>query len=605
MARLSITVDSKGVPKAEKDLAKLNKQGKQTESTIVSFGKNASAAMLEVGKSAAGLATGIAVLTEATLEYTKELNRNANAAGLSAKQFQAMSLATNTVGISMEQLGGILGDTEEKIGDFLATGGGAFQDFADVMGLTKEQATQTAQQLQSLSGRDVLVEMVRQMEAAGVSAEKMNFALEGMASDARYLIPLLKDGASELGTLESKFGQLATTIDDETVKSLNELKTVSLIVANNMGNTLAVEVDKVSKYLLTAGQNAAFFWASLQEGTQQQILSDMATVASDISQVNDEIERLEAGESNMLIDAASALGVTSVDEQIDKRKARLLELKETYEDLRDSYNNLFGVNSQPTDIGTITGGSYSSDDGSGGVTTEPPSPDGWLQYYAAIDEARAISYQRAQENAQGQLATEKMIQTQLMSTASTTLASISMMSEEGSALQQAAFVASQGLALATTYMNTQAAAMAALAPPPIGLGPIAGIGMASAIEAMGAVNMGLIAAQTAVGLSGRSQGGQVNAGQMYNVGERGTETFIPETSGRIVPAHQAGQSIGNTVNIYNQAQGVSVQSEQNADGGTDVYVTREEFSGLMAAYGSDPDSDFNRTQDSLYSRPRS
>ncbi|AUR91980.1 coil containing protein [Vibrio phage 1.168.O._10N.261.52.A10] len=140
-------------------------------------------------------------------------------------------------------------------------------------------------------------------------------------------------------------------------------------------------------------------------------------------------------------------------------------------------------------------------------------------------------------------------------------------------------------------------AYAALAPIPY-VGPYLGAAAAGVAVSAGLANVAAIQ-------SARMQGGQVNANQAYTVGERGPETFVPNSAGSIVPANQAGQSMGTTVNVYNQAQGVSVQAEQNADGGTDIYVTREEFSGLMAAYGSDPDSDFNRTQDSLYSRPRS
>ncbi|AUR97579.1 coil containing protein [Vibrio phage 1.242.O._10N.261.54.B2] len=140
-------------------------------------------------------------------------------------------------------------------------------------------------------------------------------------------------------------------------------------------------------------------------------------------------------------------------------------------------------------------------------------------------------------------------------------------------------------------------AYAALAPIPY-VGPYLGAAAAGVAVSAGLANVAAIQ-------SARMQGGQVNANQAYTVGERGPETFVPNSAGSIVPANQAGQSMGTTVNVYNQAQGVSVQAEQNAEGGTDIYVTKEEFSGLMAAYGSDPDSDFNRTQDSLYSRPRS
>lgn len=71
-------------------------------------------------------------------------------------------------------------------------------------------------------------------------------------------------------------------------------------------------------------------------------------------------------------------------------------------------------------------------------------------------------------------------------------------------------------------------AKAALQAALMGTGPLAGLfGTAGANGATG----GLIGA-----LFGRASGGPVNAGQPYRVGERGPETFVPTTPGKIIPA---------------------------------------------------------------------
>ncbi|AUR97517.1 coil containing protein [Vibrio phage 1.240.O._10N.261.52.F8] len=157
---------------------------------------------------------------------------------------------------------------------------------------------------------------------------------------------------------------------------------------------------------------------------------------------------------------------------------------------------------------------------------------------------------------------------------------------------------SRGVSMAALNAFASTAAIPVVGP---AAAPAAAAAAASAATALGAP---AIAAAGA-----RFQGGQVSAGNMYNWQERGGEAFIPKVDGTVLNKNDTKAMLngggGTTVNIYNQASGVSVQAEQNAEGGTDIYVTKEEFSGLMAAYGSDPDSDFNRTQDSLYSRPRS
>jgi len=53
------------------------------------------------------------------------------------------------------------------------------------------------------------------------------------------------------------------------------------------------------------------------------------------------------------------------------------------------------------------------------------------------------------------------------------------------ALGRAAFLASKAIAVAQIIMSTNVAAAAAMAPPPLGLGPIAGLGMAGTIKALG------------------------------------------------------------------------------------------------------------------------
>ena len=75
-----------------------------------------------------------------------------------------------------------------------------------------------------------------------------------------------------------------------------------------------------------------------------------------------------------------------------------------------------------------------------------------------------------------------------------------------------------------------------------------------------------VTAPLAKGISGailagfRAEGGPVNAGSPYMVGEKGPELFVPHSSGSIVPNGAMGSSIGGTGGVtvnYNIAAGVS------------------------------------------------
>ena len=258
-ASIQLTADTveyiNSLQKAQKET---NKRLKKMEQRYEKWGD----AINKVGAVAiAGtFVSAVVQATQYSLEMTRELERSAEAAGLTIPEFQAMAGATSTVGINMDQLGSILGDTEEKIGDFIATGGGGFNDFVDVMGLTEEQAIKTAKELQGLSGRDVLIEMTRRMQEAGVSSEEMNFALEGMASDSRYLLPLLKNNATELKKFEERVEAISSTLSEETTVSLSEaaLQTTKLTenasnfistVAQPLVDTYNVIAEAINKWL--------------------------------------------------------------------------------------------------------------------------------------------------------------------------------------------------------------------------------------------------------------------------------------------------------------------------------------------------------------------
>ena len=107
----------------------------------------------------------------------------------------------------------------------------------------------------------------------------------------------------------------------------------------------------------------------------------------------------------------------------------------------------------------------------------------------------------------------------------------------------------------------------------------------------------------AIAKSARAQGGQVFAGQAYTVGEEGRETFIPSSNGNIVPGDISGST--TQVNIYNQAGDTQVTSQPNESGGTDIYITRRELPGLLAAEMGNPNSKANKSLNSTYQLQRS
>ncbi|EKO3874578.1 hypothetical protein P0F29_003207 [Vibrio metschnikovii] len=116
--------------------------------------------------------------------------------------------------------------------------------------------------------------------------------------------------------------------------------------------------------------------------------------------------------------------------------------------------------------------------------------------------------QAAERQAEQRAATERRLEQQVFTMktqiASQSLGLIAQAAKEGSKFQKAAFAAQKIMAAYTVYQQGEIAAMAALAPPPIGLGPLSGAGYAGQIRMMAGISAGMIMGQ---GLAGMAHSG--------------------------------------------------------------------------------------------------
>ena len=157
---------------------------------------------------------------------------------------------------------------------------------------------------------------------------------------------------------------------------------------------------------------------------------------------------------------------------------------------------------------------------------------------------------------------------QVLASASGLAGDLANAAEEGSNAQKALFAIQKAIAIATTIVNTEMAAIAAVAPPPIGLGPVAGAPYSFAIRAMGYASAGIIAGTAIAG--GRALGGQVRGGESYLVGERGPELLTMGTSGRIATNENLKNAVGG-----NSGSAVTVNQTINVTTGIQSTVRAE------------------------------
>ena len=254
----------------------------------------------KVASGVAMVATGVAAATTAFIAYStaqgraiRETEIMAQAAGLSVEEFRKMSFIMGTVGLDGEKFGDIMKDTQERIGDFLATGGGPFQDFADVMGYTKDEAIALASEFETMSGQEVLQAMVTRMEEAGKSTQQMSFALEGMASDTTRLIPLLKDGGAQAAALGETFDKINVPLSEEENAQFRALADNVDLAQTSFVNFLNNAIAPFLPAINAAANALAEFFASAQTEVDLDRIVDDNELVKQVDTLT-EINRLEA-----------------------------------------------------------------------------------------------------------------------------------------------------------------------------------------------------------------------------------------------------------------------------------------------------------------------
>ena len=154
------------------------------------------------------LATGaLTRLALNTAQADAQLAILANRSNTSLKNFQVLGSAAQQLGISQEQLGSILADVQEKLGEFSATEGGGAADFFEALqnntSLTTEQIRELGRTVQGKDGVEAIQLMKDKMDELGATQQEQRFVFESLASDLGNLMPLFENG----GELLAKYGE--------------------------------------------------------------------------------------------------------------------------------------------------------------------------------------------------------------------------------------------------------------------------------------------------------------------------------------------------------------------------------------------------------------
>lgn len=197
------------------DAAKKASSGLQKGLDRISKGARALGERLSiVSAGMAALGTAAFAAVKSTADAGQMIERQAQIANSGYREFQLMAAGARSVGIENDKLADILKDVNDRVGDFIQTGGGPMAEFFENIA---PKVGVTAEQFKNLSGPQALQLYVSSLEKAGLSQQEMTFYLEAMASDATALIPLLANGGAEMARLGKAADQAGGIMSDKAI----------------------------------------------------------------------------------------------------------------------------------------------------------------------------------------------------------------------------------------------------------------------------------------------------------------------------------------------------------------------------------------------------
>ena len=194
----------------------------QQERATTGFADKAKAAYGYVAIAVGVASLAIGALIKNQIEMTAELTKTAYIANTTVENIQKYVVAAKGMGIETDKLGDIFKDTQDKVGDFLTTGGGEMADFFENIA---PQIKVTADQFRNLSGPDALQLYFDSLQKANLSQSEMIFYMESVADEASALIPYLKDGGKGFDLWATAAENAGAMMDEKTIRATQELKT--------------------------------------------------------------------------------------------------------------------------------------------------------------------------------------------------------------------------------------------------------------------------------------------------------------------------------------------------------------------------------------------
>ena len=230
------------------------------------------------GMAVGGIAVGIGALSKMAIETAKadaELAVFANRANTTVANFQTLATASEGLGVNQEQLASILADTQEKLGEFSATGAGGAADFFDALKnntkMTDDQIKEFGKTLTGKDGVEAIQLIKNKLDDLGASAQEQRFVFESLGSDLGNLSVIFANGGTILNQYRDALEEAGVIKTKEAIEQSQLLaaQTQSVKIrfdgfkAQLAGQMMPV-LSSLAKHFFDGGNKASGFGSIIQ-----------------------------------------------------------------------------------------------------------------------------------------------------------------------------------------------------------------------------------------------------------------------------------------------------------------------------------------------------
>lgn len=328
----------------------MDKAAYQTDKAMKEMKRQAEMVGAAIGAMAVVGAGALVIMVKSSLDAMDQMGKMSAVAGSSVDSFSRLTFAAQRHGVAAEKLSDIYKDVQDKVGDFLQTGGGGMADFFENIA---PKVGVTADQFARLSGPEALQLYYTSLEKANLSQSELTFYLEAIASDSAKLIPLLKNGGAGFKGMADEADRLGVTLSESASKqaahfkdTMAQLELQQTAFSNTVTTAVLPVLQAIADKMLDSAGNADKF--SLAGTAVRTVLQTLTVLAAEVAFVFGRVGNTIGGTAAQLERLAHLdfKGVGAINDMI---KADDAQAAKDHQAFLDSIMN-------PPTIDTIGGG---------------------------------------------------------------------------------------------------------------------------------------------------------------------------------------------------------------------------------------------------------